>query len=116
MNHKALPAPITLWVRTLGDAVGQHQLTELLCRFLADAGRGLKALETAPSTTELANVAHSLIGAAGQFGFMRFSRLCAEIEDEARRGGRLNRVADLMAAGAAALAAGESSLYSCASL
>jgi signal transduction histidine kinase/CheY-like chemotaxis protein/HPt (histidine-containing phosphotransfer) domain-containing protein len=92
--------------------VGQHRLADTLSQFLTDMRSRLAALETTPSTADLASTAHSLIGPAGQFGFIRLSRLCAEVENEARQGDGLNRVAELLAEGAAALAAGESSHYS----
>ena len=108
----ALPVLEESVLAELCGVLGSQKLASMLSRYLTDLRGRLKALETSVSAAELANVTHLLIGAAGQFGFKRFCRPCAEIEDEARQGGGLNRVADLMAVGASALAAGESSLYS----
>ncbi len=91
-------------IADLDDYIGRERRTIMLARFVTFVEQHLVVLGSA-SVPELAAMTHSLLSMSGQFGFMELSRLAAEVEEEAREGSGLDRIADLRRAGERALAA-----------
>jgi hypothetical protein len=83
--------------------MGPDWATKGLRRFAIDVEHRLASLGAATSS-DLAHIAHGMIGVAAHFGFLELSAVSVEVQREARRGAGLNRIAELRAAGERALA------------
>ena len=97
-------------LEALARMIGADKLGKLLVDFAVDLDRRLHNLQRA-TTADLATETHSLKSLAGQLGFAQLSRLCGDIEQEARRGGGLHLVGELRSAAELALAAARTSRF-----
>ena len=86
-------------LREISGMVGETAFDGLLTRFLRDLdGRFFMPLATLDSGI-LAEHAHAMAASAGLLGFLRFSKLCVEIERAARKGDAAHLIPQLEEAG-----------------
>ena len=97
-------------LETLAHVIGPERLSKLLADFALDLDRRLAGLDQA-TTADLASATHALKSLAGQLGFAQLSRLCADIEQEARKGGGLHLVEELRSAAELAASAARTSRF-----
>jgi HPt (histidine-containing phosphotransfer) domain-containing protein len=83
--------------------MGPDWVFKSLGKFATDVEARLAALDAA-DPSELASIAHGMIGMSAHCGFMELFHVCEEVQREARRGAGSDRVGELRAAGARALA------------
>jgi HPt (histidine-containing phosphotransfer) domain-containing protein len=96
----------------LARLLGRPRLAAMIATFMRETPRRLDELQRAGAgAEELRTHAHALVALAGQFGFIELSRLCAEIEQEARRGEGMERLDELRAAVERAVRAAAASSY-----
>jgi hypothetical protein len=83
--------------------MGPEWVAGNLPKYAIEVERRLASLDAATSS-ELAVIAHALMGMAGYCGFMELLDVLEDVQREARKGAGLNRIPELRAAGDRALA------------
>ena len=90
--------------------IGRDRTAKMLGQFVVEIENRVAGFPPS-NTDELGALAHSLSSLSGQLGFLQLSLLCAEIENEARQGFGLDRLADLRLSAERAIVAARSSTY-----
>ena len=109
---EAVPSPV-LDERKLSELVGfigRDRVAKMLGQFVVEIETRVASADPS-SPDELATLTHSLSSLSGQLGFLQLSRLCAEIEREARQGLGLDRLTNLRLVADSAIVAARSCSY-----
>jgi CheY-like chemotaxis protein len=88
----------------LATFIGRERLASMLTVFVTEVDQRVLGLDLV-AWPEVSARAHALMSLAGHFGFVELARVCADIEDDVRKGCGLRRFDDLLAAANRAKAA-----------
>ena len=109
---EAVPSPV-LDERKLSELVGfigRDRIAKMLGQFVVEIETRVGSAGSS-NPNDLATLTHSLSSLSGQLGFLQLSRLCSEIEREARQGLGLDRLTNLRLVADSAIVAARSCTY-----